>query len=249
MPTTRPCSPVAHQVNHCDQGGMARPTPLGPLDHAVSRKYPAVLVVPASPRLGPCDLRPVGSPAGHRVHHGRRRDPARPHDFKRQRYRRQRLRRRDPAHGPLLCLEQSRDRHPDHCVCLRHRQHGQSRAMGQPRVATASVSETTAAVPPISPSARSSTTSAVACSAAHLQTTRSSGCSRTATDRRTSSTARPTRPVQRPRQISAVNYHLTAASPCVNAGGATCPPDDIDDDTRPIGIRLRLRRGRIPRSN
>jgi hypothetical protein len=31
------------------------------------------------------------------------------------------------------------------------------------------------------------------------------------------------------------NYHLTAASPCVNAGGATCPPDDIDDDTRPIG--------------
>ena len=31
------------------------------------------------------------------------------------------------------------------------------------------------------------------------------------------------------------NYHLTATSPCVNAGGATCPPDDIDGDTRPIG--------------
>jgi hypothetical protein len=31
------------------------------------------------------------------------------------------------------------------------------------------------------------------------------------------------------------NYHLTASSPCVNAGGATCPPDDIDGDTRPIG--------------
>jgi hypothetical protein len=33
-----------------------------------------------------------------------------------------------------------------------------------------------------------------------------------------------------------VNYHLTATSPCVNAGGATCPPDDIDGDTRPQGI-------------
>jgi hypothetical protein len=33
-----------------------------------------------------------------------------------------------------------------------------------------------------------------------------------------------------------VNYHLTAASPCVNAGGATCPSDDIDGDTRPQGI-------------
>jgi hypothetical protein len=31
------------------------------------------------------------------------------------------------------------------------------------------------------------------------------------------------------------NYHLTATSPCVNAGGASCPPDDIDGDTRPIG--------------
>ena len=31
------------------------------------------------------------------------------------------------------------------------------------------------------------------------------------------------------------NYHLTATSPCVNAGGTTCPPDDIDGDTRPIG--------------
>ena len=30
-------------------------------------------------------------------------------------------------------------------------------------------------------------------------------------------------------------YHLTSASPCVNAGGATCPPDDIDGDARPIG--------------
>ncbi len=30
-------------------------------------------------------------------------------------------------------------------------------------------------------------------------------------------------------------YHLTAASPCVNAGGTTCPLDDIDGDTRPIG--------------
>ncbi len=31
------------------------------------------------------------------------------------------------------------------------------------------------------------------------------------------------------------NYHLTATSPCVNAGGPTCPPDDIDGDTRPQG--------------
>lgn len=31
------------------------------------------------------------------------------------------------------------------------------------------------------------------------------------------------------------NYHLTATSPCVNAGGLTCPSDDIDGDTRPIG--------------
>jgi hypothetical protein len=31
------------------------------------------------------------------------------------------------------------------------------------------------------------------------------------------------------------SYHLTSSSPCVNKGGATCPPDDIDGDTRPIG--------------
>jgi hypothetical protein len=31
------------------------------------------------------------------------------------------------------------------------------------------------------------------------------------------------------------NYHLTSSSPCVNVGGATCPPDDIDGDMRPIG--------------
>ncbi len=30
-------------------------------------------------------------------------------------------------------------------------------------------------------------------------------------------------------------YHLTSSSPCVNAGGATCPSDDIDGDARPIG--------------
>ena len=35
--------------------------------------------------------------------------------------------------------------------------------------------------------------------------------------------------------IFGTNYHLTATSPCVNAGGATCPPDDIDGDPRPIG--------------
>jgi hypothetical protein len=38
-----------------------------------------------------------------------------------------------------------------------------------------------------------------------------------------------------PNFVSPTNYHLTATSPCVNAGGATCPPDDIDGDTRPIG--------------
>jgi hypothetical protein len=43
----------------------------------------------------------------------------------------------------------------------------------------------------------------------------------------TSSTAAPT---------FGTNYHLTAASPCVNAGGTTCPSDDIDGDTRPQGI-------------
>jgi hypothetical protein len=31
------------------------------------------------------------------------------------------------------------------------------------------------------------------------------------------------------------NYHLTSSSFCVNHGGTTCPPDDIDGDTRPIG--------------
>jgi hypothetical protein len=31
------------------------------------------------------------------------------------------------------------------------------------------------------------------------------------------------------------NYHLTATSPCVNAGGDICPPDDIDGDSRPQG--------------
>jgi hypothetical protein len=31
------------------------------------------------------------------------------------------------------------------------------------------------------------------------------------------------------------NYHLTATSPCVDHSGATCPPDDVDGDTRPIG--------------
>jgi hypothetical protein len=31
------------------------------------------------------------------------------------------------------------------------------------------------------------------------------------------------------------NYHLTATSPCVNAGGDICPPDDIDGDIRPQG--------------
>jgi hypothetical protein len=30
-------------------------------------------------------------------------------------------------------------------------------------------------------------------------------------------------------------YHLTSSSSCANASGATCPPDDIDGDTRPIG--------------
>jgi len=31
------------------------------------------------------------------------------------------------------------------------------------------------------------------------------------------------------------NYHLTATSPCVNAGGDICPLDDIDGDIRPQG--------------
>ena len=31
------------------------------------------------------------------------------------------------------------------------------------------------------------------------------------------------------------NYHLTATSPCVNAGGLTCPSDDIDGDMRYVG--------------
>jgi hypothetical protein len=31
------------------------------------------------------------------------------------------------------------------------------------------------------------------------------------------------------------NFHLTANSPCVNAGGSTCPVDDIDGDARPKG--------------
>jgi hypothetical protein len=31
------------------------------------------------------------------------------------------------------------------------------------------------------------------------------------------------------------NNHLTSSSFCVNRGGTTCPPDDIDGDTRPIG--------------
>jgi hypothetical protein len=35
--------------------------------------------------------------------------------------------------------------------------------------------------------------------------------------------------------FSSVPYHLSATSPCVNAGGNTCPPDDIDDNTRPQG--------------
>jgi hypothetical protein len=43
----------------------------------------------------------------------------------------------------------------------------------------------------------------------------------------TSSTAAPI--------FSSVTYHLSATSPCVNAGGKTCPPDDIDGDTRPQG--------------
>jgi hypothetical protein len=43
----------------------------------------------------------------------------------------------------------------------------------------------------------------------------------------TSSTAAPL--------FSSVPYHLSATSPCVNAAGNTCPPDDIDGDTRPQG--------------
>ena len=31
------------------------------------------------------------------------------------------------------------------------------------------------------------------------------------------------------------NYHLTSSSFCRDHGGATCPLDDIDGDTRPIG--------------
>jgi hypothetical protein len=31
------------------------------------------------------------------------------------------------------------------------------------------------------------------------------------------------------------SYHLTSSSFCRDHGGATCPPDDIDGDTRPIG--------------
>lgn len=35
--------------------------------------------------------------------------------------------------------------------------------------------------------------------------------------------------------FSSVAYHLSAASPCVDAAGAVCPPDDIDGDLRPQG--------------
>ena len=35
--------------------------------------------------------------------------------------------------------------------------------------------------------------------------------------------------------FSTGTYHLTATSPCVNAGGSSCPSDDIDGDTRPQG--------------
>lgn len=38
-----------------------------------------------------------------------------------------------------------------------------------------------------------------------------------------------------PALSSSPSYHLTATSPCVNAGGSTCPPDDIDGDVRPQG--------------
>jgi hypothetical protein len=38
-----------------------------------------------------------------------------------------------------------------------------------------------------------------------------------------------------PNLVSATNYHLTSSSPCVNAGGDICPPDDIDGDSRPQG--------------
>ena len=38
-----------------------------------------------------------------------------------------------------------------------------------------------------------------------------------------------------PNLVSSTNYHLTATSPCVNAGGDICPPDDIDGDARPQG--------------
>jgi hypothetical protein len=35
--------------------------------------------------------------------------------------------------------------------------------------------------------------------------------------------------------FGATPYHLSATSPCVNTGGSTCPPDDIDGDVRPQG--------------
>lgn len=35
--------------------------------------------------------------------------------------------------------------------------------------------------------------------------------------------------------FSSGSYHLSASSPCVNAGGNSCPPDDIDGDKRPQG--------------
>jgi hypothetical protein len=38
-----------------------------------------------------------------------------------------------------------------------------------------------------------------------------------------------------PNLVSSTNYHLTATSPCVDHGGDSCPPDDIDGDTRPQG--------------
>jgi hypothetical protein len=38
-----------------------------------------------------------------------------------------------------------------------------------------------------------------------------------------------------PNFVSSTNYHLTTSSACKDHGGTTCPPDDIDGDTRPIG--------------
>jgi hypothetical protein len=35
--------------------------------------------------------------------------------------------------------------------------------------------------------------------------------------------------------FSSIPYHLSATSPCVDAAGATCPPDDIDGNSRPQG--------------